>query len=410
MLRTRNVTSFSIAVVIMIRLLSVVALSGFRSNLLNYLFLSILFISTGLCFFLNNKQFNKNINRLLFAFLLFVILMYCIHSMMGEAQITILELLLYCMIPLMLSILNFDEELVLRYILYLSLCSIPVINRILEYEYVSLQQVDMAVAYSLFVGVSACIIHFLFYKNKKNILIYFSYIYNIYIIVRLIFVGNRGIYLSFAALILFCQITYIRGREYSKKKKRILKCVLIFELIAFVIVINNLNSIVLEIYNSLTGTGKNVPSFFIKMRRQILSGDVSNGRASGYLDLIGLIFRNPFGYGMESTYRITNGIYAYPHNFLLQFWIEFGIIFGTIFNIITCLPIYVWLSKKIDSTKYKKNFLLFLIVITIPKMFVSGDIWMQPQFWFLFGIGMYYCSTSFFGCKKSKYSTHMSYK
>lgn len=409
MLRTRNITSFSIAFVIMIRLLSVVALSGFQSNLLNFLFLSILFITTVFCLLLNYKQLSKSTNRLLFAFLVFVILMYFLHNMIGEAQITILELLLYCMIPLILSILNFDAELVLRYILYLSLSSIPVIDRILEYEYVSLQQVDMAVAYALFVGVSACIIHFLFYRNRKNILIYFSYIYNIYVLIRLVFVGNRGIYLSFAALILFFQITYIRGQEFSKKKKRALKCVLIFELIAFFIVINNLNSIVLEVYNSLIGSGKDVPSFFIKMRRQILSGDVSNGRASGYLDLIGLIFKNPFGYGMESTYRITNGIYAYPHNFFLQFWIEFGIIFGTIFNIITCLPIYVWLSKKINSTKYEKNFLLFLIVITIPKMFVSGDIWMQPQFWFLFGIGMYYCSTLFCS-RKIKYSSRISYK
>ena len=409
MLRTRNITSFSIAFVIMIRLLSVVALSGFQSNLLNFLFLSILFITTVFCLLLNYKQLSKSTNRLLFAFLVFVILMYFLHNMIGEAQITILELLLYCMIPLILSILNFDAELVLRYILYLSLSSIPVIDRILKYEYVSLQQVDMAVAYALFVGVSACIIHFLFYRNRKNILIYFSYIYNIYVLIRLVFVGNRGIYLSFAALILFFLITYIRGQEFSKKKKRALKCVLIFELIAFFIVINNLNSIVLEVYNSLIGSGKDVPSFFIKMRRQILSGDVSNGRASGYLDLIGLIFKNPFGYGMESTYRITNGIYAYPHNFFLQFWIEFGIIFGTIFNIITCLPIYVWLSKKINSTKYEKNFLLFLIVITIPKMFVSGDIWMQPQFWFLFGIGMYYCSTLFCS-RKIKYSSRISYK
>lgn len=393
MLKPKNVVSFSVAYAIMIRLLSVTALTGYGSGNLNLLILLVLFLSFGMSLIMNRKRFQKNSNKWLFVALVLILSMYCIHLLAGKAQITVLELSIYCLIPLILSITNFDAELVLRYILYLSLFSLPVLNNLLQFEYVTLQQIDMAVAYALFVGVAAFVIHFFFYrKEKEHLLVYVAYLYNAYMLLRIIFVGNRGIYLSLASLVLLCQITYVRGKNYSRKKRRIWRCILILEIIVAIILILNLNTFVLALYDNLSSSGQTIPSFIIKMRRQILAGDVSNGRASGYLDLIQVVLDNPFGYGMESTYRVTNGVYAYPHNFILQFWIEYGIFVGTLLNVIVCMPIYVWFSKKAVLYRHEKNFLLFLIAITIPKMMISGDIWMQPQFWVLFGMGVLYCT------------------
>ena len=270
----------------------------------------------------------------------------------------------------------------------MSLMSAPVLDKLLTYEFVSLQQIDMARAYALFVGVAASVIHFLFYKNKKSWWIYLSYLYNAYIAVKLILIGNRGIYVSFAVLVVLCQISYLNNSKKNSINRMKWFMILLIEVIVFTVFALFFDQIVLFLYDLLTQKAVIVPSFLIKMRRQIQAGDISNGRSEAYSELIQLFLSHPLGNGIEATNRLSNGKYAYPHNFLLQFWIEGGIVFGTLFNYIEIKPVIYYLRNFNKCQLIDGYFLLFLIVITVPKMLISGDIWMQPQFWLIFGYGL----------------------
>ena len=98
------------------------------------------------------------------------------------------------------------------------------------------------------------------------------------------------------------------------------------------------------------------------------------------------MFEQPIiGYGMKMSSVVSNGQYPYPHNYILQMLFEGGIIFAVYPVIISLRIIFVTLLKKSDALQYEL-LLVFLLCNCIPKLLLSGDMWMQPILWLWLGI------------------------
>ena len=96
--------------------------------------------------------------------------------------------------------------------------------------------------------------------------------------------------------------------------------------------------------------------------------------------------------GIEENYLLGNGIstmlynsrgtIAYPHNIFYQLWYDLGIIVS--------IPMFYLIAKAtkktfFDSTLSKGNavFLIFLYTLSIPRLCVSSQLWVDIPFWFL---------------------------
>lgn len=335
-------------------------------------------------------QKRGNVKKELPIILLVFIVAYFISFVLGMSDYSILKLGVYVIVPIILAYEEISTEKVLRYCICLSLISAPVLNNLLVYEYKSLRQIDMAIAYVLFNGVIATITYVLFYrKSKWNIVLIIGVLYNCYVLMQILMEGNRGIFLAFACYALFVQLYYLKDKELSQKQHIKWVALLILEIIVAVIIFLNFNNIILEMYDAISRVTNAVPSFIIKMRRQIIGGDIANGRNEVFGFFLNKTLSNPFGYGMKSSLRVSNGLYAYPHNFILQLLFEFGWIFGVALSYVSILPTYLFLTTgRRGNNKDILILFLFIVSITVPKGMISGDIWMQPQFWFMVGWGI----------------------
>ena len=97
-----NVASFCVAYLLMFRGLSNVALLGVKSSLLNMLFLFILVGLTGLVLIFRgkNKQGSDVATILSMCFVVFV---YILHVLIEGMRVSVIELLIYSIIPLLLA-------------------------------------------------------------------------------------------------------------------------------------------------------------------------------------------------------------------------------------------------------------------------------------------------------------------
>ena len=293
----------------------------------------------------------------------------------------------YCILPIVCALLKKNTKTILECILIISLFTLPVSNQMFEYQYVTLQQTDMSKAYAVFVTVSAAAIHFFRYRKKSNIIIKICYIVNVYLLYKLLQVGNRGVIASVIFLILVLLICYIRNNEISAKKKRAMMIFLVITGIVLVVLVLNIERIIVYLYNYFYSSGRTVPSFIIKMYKLIVyKSDITNGRDEVYGFFISKILSSPIiGYGMEMSSSVSGGIYPYPHNFILQMLFEGGILFAA-------YPTYLGVRMLIDSLFVSHTdrdyeiFAVFLLCNCIPKLLVSGSIWNQTIFWMWLGL------------------------
>lgn len=376
--------SFIVAYVIMIQMLIVTFEVGYNLIILSNLCIINVFGMLIIYLFMNKLKMKRDVIIMIMSF----ICLFLISYVVGTSGYSIIQFSVYVIIPFLMAYEDISTEKLLKYIMYISLISFPVLNKILIFEYTSLQQIDMASAYALLTGVIATMLHFIFYRKKKNILIICSYAYNFFVMLKILMVGNRGIFLVLIVLILLIQIFYLNNKEMTKNQHIKWGGLMILEILFGLIILLYFNVIILTLYEVISHISDAVPSFIIKMKRQIIGNDIGNGRNEVYSFFIKKIISNPIGFGIESSLRISNQLYAYPHNFLMQLILELGWIGGYLLSCITLAPLFFFFKTKND--RYNRNYiilLLFIIVITIPKCMISGDIWMQPQFWYMVGIG-----------------------
>ncbi len=315
--------------------------------------------------------------------ILLIITLYSVSYFTGNiGEENLLQIFEYCFLPMLCILLQTDFRKILEYIMIISLLSVSVINQLFEYQYNSIQQTDMSRAYAVFVPVVAAILHFVWYRSESNILIKICYLYNIFLLFKLLTVGNRGIILSLAFAFFVVMIRDLKNVEIGIKKKKRLMFILIICIVIIIIISINIEMIILWAYNYSLKNLKTVPSFVLKMHRLVFEkADITNGRIPLTMFFVEKIIRKPiYGYGMGMSSRLSNGIYPYPHNFILQFLFEGGLFFAVYPVILTIRGIFKTFTGNFKN-KNTEGLAVFLMCNCIPKLLVSGDIWMQPIFW-----------------------------
>lgn len=375
------------SILLMSRLIIIIFYTGYGFFYITpFLYIIILLLFFVICLF------NRKIPKFQCIAIFVISLYYFLGILNGSNDYSYIDIALYCFIPIFVITNKVNTEFLFKIIMCFSLFSIPVLDNLLSFQYTSLQQVDMSVAYALIFCITSACLHFLYYRKNKNFINGICYIYNIYLFFKILSVGNRGIYLVIACFLIFIQLLYVKNKEIKKNKRIIVWILLAIEFTILIVFALNLDTIILYLYDILLKRGVDIPSFIIKMRRQIIGDDILNGRTDLYVFFIKLIFSNPIGYGLSSAYAISKGLYAYPHNFVLQLCFELGV-FGIVFSFFMIYPIYIILKKQNEINFDYKNLILFLLINTIPKCLISGDIWVQTQLWMMFSIGLMYFVT-----------------
>lgn len=337
---------------------------------------------------LSGKNISKNVFRSVGTVIILVLALFFISNLTGNVgDLSAISFIGYCIIPLLCSFLSVNAKRILETIMIISLASLLIIDQIFSYQFVTLQQTDMSRAYAIFVAVSASLIHFTWYRKESSILFYGCYLCNLYFLIRLILVGNRGIILSLFVLAFVIVLRLVEDYDLPSKKKTkwiVALCAICAFAVLFII---NMESIIIALYDFCNSNMESTPSFVIKMYKLIVyKSDVSNGRDSVYqfcLDAIGQSL--VWGYGIDTCEVISNGEYPYPHNYILQMLFEGGILFAA-------YPIYISLRLTCQTLfKRLQNkdtfiFSLFLLCNCIPKLLVSGTVWNQPIFWLWIGM------------------------
>lgn len=394
-MKTLKIKTYDIHIIINSIIIAIMC----TSNLLFYYFIYYVNYNSGFLFIMGvafalllislflHRSISKSDLASVSILLCLILGFYLICNMIGRiGSISVISFIGFSLFPIICSLLEKNVKIVLECIMVISLFALPISARLFEYQFVTLLQIDMSKAYAVFVTVSASIIHFCWYRKNCNILIKITYIVNLYLLFKLLNVGNRGIIASFVFLIFILLFRYTRQSDISDVKKRMWSTVLIIFGILAVLVALNGERIIVYLYDYFNSSGGMVPSFVIKMYKLIVyKSDISNGRDEVYNFFIRKIIENPItGYGMKMSSTVSGGIYPYPHNYILQMLFEGGILFAVYPTIISFKMILITVFKK-SNVLLDEVFYVFLICNCIPKLLVSGDIWSQPILWLWLG-------------------------
>lgn len=200
---------------------------------------------------------------------------------------------------------------------------------------------------------------------------------------------SRGAILAF----LFCVVCTIL--TYLNKKQRVL--LLIFLIIVSLIVFAFGLDILKFIHNILNELNIYI-EFIEKNIRLLESNSLGNGRDVIYKNAIQGIINSPFIGNGIGDFQIMYGIY--PHNFILQMIYESGL-FYTIF---ISSPIFYAFFKILFNSNNDiefKCFYLFIFSLTIIRLLLSFEYWLDLFFWFCLFVSLVFLIKEF-KCKKAR--------
>ena len=155
----------------------------------------------------------------------------------NNCELDVIQFIFYAIIPIYVISQKLDGELVMRYILYLSLMTLPIINLFFVLQYVKYNQAYMGNIYAILSPVIVAMIHFKLYRKQSNLLIKLTYIYNLYIMVKIVLFANRGAVLCLAC----CAIVLVINAYDDDKRKKLsaikLSLIIVFSVIGILIII-----------------------------------------------------------------------------------------------------------------------------------------------------------------------------
>lgn len=301
------------------------------------------------------------------------------------------QLLFYSLIPIFAGSQKVNSELVLKYMMYISLLMIPSLNRLLAYQYEGLKQAEMGPSYAILTAVAAMLIHYKYYREHSNLFIKMCYVYGAFLMINLIMVGTRGAILSLLILVLMLYINDYEksGKQIEVNPQKIMTISLLI-IIGFVIYMK-LKELTKFLYNYFINYFGSAPSFIIKINTFIVNDlELSNGRNEIYDFLIEYIVKRPiFGYGLETFYYYSDWRWPWPHNFIFQFIFEGGLFFAIIPIILSVSMLIKVLFRRI---KYKEEFTLGILLVSecFPKLLISTDPWKGTALWILISYSWIY--------------------
>lgn len=386
--------SFAVALMLVSNAITRTLVSiSFLSNVPNNIFILLAVFLCALASVILRRKITVAVSSI---FILAIISMNYIVTMVfhaSETTVNIVQFMFFAVIPIYLICQCIDPERMLRYSLYLSLISIPVIGDIFAIQYNKYAQAYMGNIFSILSTVILAMIHFKLYRKNANAVIKIAYIYNLYIAVKIFFHANRGA----VVCVLFCLIILLMN-EYDGEKRvpptplKIAVLAILFMVGAIALI--NMKPILEAMQTFFDNTFDFVPSFVAKMLKYINEGDVTDGRAIiNEFVLQGIREKPIFGHGIETFenyIRVRLSKYwPYPHQYIYQYLFEGGIVFSLI-------PIYLSLSLtfKVVAMRItdKKEFAVCcsLVCLCIPKLLLSTDVWDSTDIWMLITYSLIY--------------------
>ncbi len=286
------------------------------------------------------------------------------------------EFLVYFCLSSVLAMYKCDTEKILRYVSCISLVVLFFYNDI----YIELNSteyhnsISMGLSYALLPILMAPIFHFFYYrKERKQSLMYIVYAIALFLLVGICVKGTRG---ALVAVVVAICLVYIRGTKKIGSGRFHVARVVIVALVAILLIVYfaEVLGFLAEFFESL-----GIDAMFLKKTQGLMkAGDISNGRSEIFSYTIGEILKRPiFGHGI-ATMKFYGGEHSYAHNFILQLLYDGGVILAIpVLLIIGRAIYYVFCGEDEDEAL----FTLYMISITLPRAFFTGDIWENSLFW-----------------------------
>ena len=294
-----KLNSFILALVIVSPAITVSLLLGLGinsgGNLFVLLAITVVFLlKTILC-----KKISFRLNLSIAMLLVYICLYYGFSLVFFHTYMSLsfMQFLFYGLIPILCVTLKTNTKTVLTYCLYISPVTFLGGNRWFVYLYAYMNQAEMGYIYPIVTILICFIFHFRYYrKESSNVYIKACYVYNIYLLIRVLLVANRGAFLTIIVAI-FISIIY-DFNSYGTMKRMAYKQIILFgSLFIFsFIVVSNLNIVIEYVSDFMKNVFGYIPSFFLKMRRY--SEDLSNGR-NEILDIVLPAIKDNFLFGLK---------------------------------------------------------------------------------------------------------------
>lgn len=332
-------------------------------------------------------------------FLVSILLLYYItkYYYKDEMNYSFIQLLFYAIVPLIVIGFEINVEYVLRYCVYLSVLTVFGLEGFLAVRWGGYEQADLGKVYALVTVLVCVIFHMRFYYKKATRTIKIIYIYNLYVLVRVVMAANRGAMLALVFTV-FVIFMYKFDDNDIMITQNIKKTVTIFvAVLAVFFVAQNLEEIMGWLRDFSLKVFGTVPSFITKMRSYIARDDISNGRSDINEMLFQSFKESPiYGHGLNMFYPYSKKEFVYPHNFIYQYFFEGGIVFSA-------LPIFCSVGALVKvllgTVKQKKEYILvsMLVCQCFPKLLLSSNVWLGTAIWMLI---VYSANNLFFKRKK----------
>ncbi len=335
-------------------------------------------------FFISDKKNNLNLNKKSMLFLYYIISIIVVYKYAYRySSASYEELLVFVLIPIYLSFYKIDVKKVLEILAFFSVLILPFSDSFFKStSALAFETIGMTTTYNTLVFVVAAVLHFWYYRESAGMFMWLGYAVNIYYLIKVLLLGNRGPLISL--VVFFILLILHKFNKNGAMNKNKLKTMLITIAVGILIIyiVNNFEEILTALDSLLKSMGIEI-SAISKSVHKLKQGDVSNGRNDIFeFTLQGIKEHFLIGNGISTM--LYNSFYtiAYPHNVFLQLWYDLGIIVS--------IPLFYLIAKAtiktfFDSTLNKNQAVLMILLYTlsIPRLCVSSQLWVDISFWFL---------------------------
>lgn len=346
-----------------------------------------LFFVTGLIvlhFFISDKRSNLNLNKKSLLFVYYIVSVVIIYKYAYRySSVSYEELFVLVFFPIYLSFYKIDVEKTLKIMTIFSAFILPFSRAFFKGTTTSaFEPISMAASYNALIFITAAALHFWYYRKNTGSLMWIGYAINIYYLMKVLTLGNRG---AMITLVVFFVLLILRKSDKNgKMNKNGFRTVFITIAVGILVIIavNNFEEILRVLDSWLKSMGIKVSSIS-KSVQKLDQGDISNGRnAITELTKKGIKEHYLVGNGISTMFYNSFYKIAYPHNVFLQLWYDLGIIVS--------IPMFYLIAKAtiktfFDSTIGKNRAVLMILLYTlsIPRLCVSSQLWVDIPFWFL---------------------------
>ncbi len=325
--------------------------------------------------FLNIRQMvNIRVRIITIIYVTFIIAFYVVTTGVSFPIVSRNDFYFYFALTSLIGVYECDKERILRYAMYISLLAIPFHNDLLG-GFMKDATVSMGSSFAMMPVFLSGVIHFFFFRRKGKVFDKICYIIDFSFLLEVVLKGNRGIALA-VMITVFC--LYIKNWGGKESRKITFRLVLVMAAVFFIYA--NFYQI-LGWVNDFLMSFDIEANFIQKTLRLQEKGDLSNGRDSIFNYTINEIMKSPFwGHGISTIWYNSYGRINYPHNFLLQLLYDGGLLLT--------IPVLSILFKTIKyafkgKDREESAFVLYMLLICVPKMMFSSDMWRNAPFWLM---------------------------